>query len=387
MRVDIVCGTYPPDRCGVADYTRRLCSGLRELGVDARVVTTCGLDAAADPDVPADALARDWRLRSALLLARDLGSRGADLVHIQFPAFRYHGHWGVHVLPALLRARGIPVVTTLHEYCMAPWGGRAKQLLNVAFSKRVIVTNGQDFELVSRWASAERLDLVPIGSNIPLTGSRELGRDLLASVGVPAGSEVALFFGFVRPGKGVETLLRACAAVMRSRPLSLAIVCPDPEEGYRRSLQDLMAKLGIERRVFWAGYREGAEASSLILAADAVVLPFEDGATMRRGSLLAALTHGLPVVTTRTSATPGEFRHAANMMLASPGDSAAIAGHLQAVLEDDVLRDRLAAGARELGRRFDWRSICSATVQVYERVLAQPREGQAPGSGRAGGRR
>ncbi len=371
FRVDMVCGTYPPDRCGVADYTRRLCAGLRQLGVDARVVTTRGLDAAADPEVPADCLADGWSLGAGLALARQLAERAPDLIHIQFPAYRYHGHLGVHVLPALLTARGVPVITTLHEYCMAPWGGRLKQLLNVAFSRRVIVTNSQDLSLVGRWASPGRLDLIPIGSNVPLTGGREEGRAILRSLGVPEEDSIALFFGFVRPGKGVETLLRACADVMRRHRLSLVVVSPEPEESYRRSLEALEQGLGISDRVFRAGYREGTEASSVFLASDVAVLPFEDGATMRRGSLLAALTHGLPVVTTRSAATPEEFRHAENMMLAEPGDHQGIARHLSALLEDGSLRDRVAAGARELGRRFDWRSICAATVSVYERALAE----------------
>ena len=194
LRVDIVCGTYPPDRCGVADYTRRLCAGLRDLGVDARVVTTCGLDAHADPAVPADCLAKDWGVRSAFALARNLAEREPDIVHVQFPAYRYHGHWGVHVLPMLLSRSGVPVITTLHEYCMAPWGGRLKQLLNVGFSRRVIVTNAQDRELIGRWMPQERLDLIPIGSNIPLTGAREHGQEILHSLGVSAANDVALFF-------------------------------------------------------------------------------------------------------------------------------------------------------------------------------------------------
>ncbi len=385
LRVDIVCGTYPPDRCGVADYTRRLCAGLRDLGVDARVVTTCGLDAHADPAVPADCLAKDWGVRSAFALARNLAEREPDIVHIQFPAYRYHGHWGIHVLPALMSRRGVPVITTLHEYCMAPWGGRLKQLLNVGFSRRVIVTNAQDRELIGRWMTQERLDLIPIGSNIPLTGTREHGKEMLHSLGVPAGNDVALFFGFVRPGKGVETLLRACAAAMRARSLSVTVVCPDPEVSYRKSLQDLMEGLGIASDVFWAGYREGREASSLLLASDVVVLPFEDGATMRRGSLLAALTHGRPVVTTRSRATPREFRHGVNMMLARPGNHQELAQYLRAVLEDATLREQVTAGARELGRAFDWRRICAATVAVYERTLEEGHLGRKSHRETAGG--
>jgi polysaccharide biosynthesis protein PslF len=61
----------------------------------------------------------------------------------------------------------------------------------------------------------------------------------------------------------------------------------------------LIGELGLCERVIWTGFTDSAEVSGHLLSADICVLPFRDGATFQRGTLLAALAHGLPVVTTR----------------------------------------------------------------------------------------
>lgn len=362
MRIDMICGTYPPDRCGVADYTRRLARELREQGADVEVITTVGRDSAADPDVPAHALAEGWRASGARRLARKLRERRADLVHIQFPTQPYHGKWGIHLLPGWLG--DIPVVTTLHEYCMAPPGGRLKQLLMARLSTKTIVTQDQDRRLLKRWFGQAHLRLIPIGSNIDVIGSPERGRQSLDHLGGKSDGAVFLFFGFVRPGKGLETLFHALS-LLPGGSSRLLIVAPEPEPAYQKELQSLASELGISDRIFSSGYLPDSEVSSLMLAADAAVLPFEDGATPRRGSLLAALSHGLPVITTRSEHTPQTFSHRANMLLSTPRDPQALAANMRIVMECAQLKADISHGAAFLSREFSWPRIAEKTRSVY----------------------
>jgi len=373
LRVDMVCGSYPPDVCGVSDYSRRLVRELAVLGIDARVVTTCGLDASADPEVPADAVCPSWTVRGALRLGRNLRSRGADVVHIQFPSQRFHGQWGIHVLPIYLRARDVRVVTTLHEYCMAPWGGRLKQLLNVAFSSRTILTNEQDMALLGRWTSPEKLALVRIGSNIEPAGSSGEGRAILARSGLDPDRPVLVFFGFARPGKGLETLVEALPYLPPELMAQVVIVSADPEPEYRSRMSVLCAELGVGESVQWTGYLPERDVSSVFMASTAAVLPFEDGATARRGSLLAALVHGVPVVTTAGPGTPEVFRHGSNMLLSPPRDSYDLAANIARVLRDDRLRADISHGAASLGAEFSWRQIAMGNAEVYHSLMARRR--------------
>ena len=369
MKIDLVCGSYPPDVCGVADYTRLLVRSLRDRGADACIVTTTGRDTGCDPQVPAEGLAPDWSVRGAVQLARKLRERGPDVVHIQFPARPYHGHLGVHILPLLLRSAAPRVVTTLHEYCMAPPGGRLKQLLNVRFSDCVIVTTDHDRDLIARRCRKKHIHVIPIGSNIEPAGSEEEGLAILEALGVPGGARVLVYFGFVRPGKGLEAAFRALAHAPDDTVL--AIVSADPDPAYKEKLMALSRDAGVESRIFWTGYLIEREVSSVMRAASAALLPYDDGATFRRGTLLAALGHGLPVVTTRSAATPPALRHKENVLMADPGDSGALGALLHDLLSSPDYARSISERARVLGEQFSWDAIALKTLEVYSGLKVQ----------------
>jgi glycosyltransferase involved in cell wall biosynthesis len=369
VKIDLVCGSYPPDVCGVADYTRLLARRLRDRGADARIVTTVGRDIACDAHVPAEALALNWSVRGAMQLARRLRERASDVVHIQFPAKPYHGHMGVHILPLLLRSAAPRVVTTLHEYCMAPTGGRLKQLLNVRFSDCVIVTTDHDRDLIARRCRKKQIHVIPIGSNIEPAGSEEEGLAILEALGVPGGARVLVYFGFVRPGKGLEAAFRALAHAPDDTVL--AIVSADPDPAYKEKLMALSRDAGVESRIFWTGYLIEREVSSVMRAASAALLPYDDGATFRRGTLLAALGHGLPVVTTRSAATPPALRHKENVLMADPGDSGALGALLHDLLSSPDYARSISERARVLGEQFSWDAIALKTLEVYSGLKVQ----------------
>src|SRR5690606_22549500 len=63
-------------------------------------------------------------------------------------------------------------------------------------------------------------------------------------------------------------------------------------------LEALLAPEGLGQAVQRTGWLPPEAVSAHLQACDVVVLPYRDGASLRRGSLLAALVHGLPIVTT-----------------------------------------------------------------------------------------
>src|SRR5205814_10635910 len=100
-------------------------------------------------------------------------------------------------------------------------------------------------------------------------------------------------------------------------------------------LDTLARELDVQDMFLWTGYLSPREVSAALRAADIAVLPYADGASFRRGSRLAVLEHGLPVVTT----TPQKSKiqnpkskiqnptliDAENALLVSPGNATALA--------------------------------------------------------------
>ena len=83
---------------------------------------------------------------------------------------------------------------------------------------------------------------------------------------------------------------------------------------------------------------------------------------------MAALTHGMPIVSTHPQVTLPELVHGANVWLVPPRDAKALSQALVRLAADSLLRRRLGAGALALSKQFDWRLIAAHTLEVYDAV-------------------
>ena len=101
--------------------------------------------------------------------------------------------------------------------------------------------------------------------------------------------------------------------------------------------------------------------SSYLLAADVALLPYTDGASARRGSLLACATHALPIVSTEP-ASP----EVADSILAAPPTADALA---RAVLSAAANPAPLRAAARALAERHSWPSIAARHAALYASLV------------------
>jgi Glycosyltransferase len=95
-------------------------------------------------------------------------------------------------------------------------------------------------------------------------------------------------------------------------------------------------------------------------------LPFVDGASFRRGSLLATLAHGVPTITTPGAAALIDKTH---VLLTPAGDAAALADAIALLASDPTLRARLSAGGAALAAQFSWEEIARRHEEVYAEVV------------------
>ncbi len=138
------------------------------------------------------------------------------------------------------------------------------------------------------------------------------------------------YFGFLNAGKGGETLIRCLAELVNAgKPARLLMIggqigASDPtNEAYLARIEALIGELGLADRVQWTGFTAAPEVSANLLATDCAVLPYREGVTLRHGSLMAALAHGVPIVSTQ----PGTADQASQRLfpLVSDGDNALLA--------------------------------------------------------------
>ena len=408
MRILFITGEYPAMQGGVGDYTRELSRALVAAGADVHVLTAieAGEDHLRQPAGPYEPsvypiLAGGWSLwGQALRLVRTLQPQ---IVHIQYQAAAYGMHPAINFLPARLRMPPIGVgsmsnrpriLTTFHDlkvpYLFPKAGGLRWQVIRALAhsSDTAVLTNPVDWARLSGTSLASRLLPIPIGSNIQREPPAGYDRDAQrARWGAGPGDWLLAYFGFLNANKGGETLVRCLAELARAgKPARLLMVggqtgASDPTNvAYMDRVEALIARYNLASRVQWTGFTNAEQVSANLVAADCAVLPYREGATLRHGSLMAALAHGLPIVTTHapgTDAVPpaaGEnspfpaLVNAESALLVPPDDPAAATRAVTRIMDEPDLRRCLAQGALDLSHHFGWKEIAQSHMDAYRRL-------------------
>jgi glycosyltransferase involved in cell wall biosynthesis len=98
-------------------------------------------------------------------------------------------------------------------------------------------------------------------------------------------------------------------------------------------------------------------------------MPYRDGASLRRGTLMAALAHARPVITTQPPEPIDELAHGA-VWLVPPDDPTALAGAVRQLATDAGRRTELGQAAADLAGRFSWESISAQTTAYFRELVA-----------------
>jgi glycosyltransferase involved in cell wall biosynthesis len=278
----LVVGASTTEVCGIRDCAGVLEPALGALGVEVRTAWW-ERRREADPD--------RW------LAAVQQAQPDAILWHYTPTAY---GRRGLPTLaPRVVRqlaATGAPVFVLLHELAQdlrsRGWRGFVQGSVQRLLLARLlggaagaVVTTEERLRWLEtrRWLPRRPLAFVGVPSNVPVTNGAGAKNGALR-IGV---------FGFHEwSGLRVEPVAAAVAAVPRATLVLLGAPGPDSREAdeWRRAA----AQAGCP--VEFTGVLEAPELSCALAGLDLVVTADVAGPTPRKGTLAAALAHGLPVV-------------------------------------------------------------------------------------------
>jgi len=390
MNVGLLTGEYPPDQGGVGDFTNRLALSLVALEHQVHVITSAsttrdqGTQDSGLVTLPDGLFVHrvigGWRVgcwRIILELARDLN---LDILNLQYQAAAYSMRPAINFVP---RRRRFPVVVTFHDLkvpYLFPKAGPLRWWVVRALARRadgVIVTNREDeLRLAGVEPPIASLTRIPIGSNISSVAPPGYDRDAeRASWGIGRDDVLLGYFGFLNESKGGEELIRSLSLLVEQGvPAHLLKIggrvgSSDPtNQAYADGVERLVTSLGLEDRVHWTGYLQPTRVSASLYATDICVLPYRDGVSFRRGSLLACLAHGKAIVTTRPAVALPEVKHDQTMVLVDPENPAALAQAAKRITADPALRARLERGSKWLASEFTWDRIGTRTGAFFAKL-------------------
>jgi len=382
MRIGQITGEYPPMQGGVGAFTQELSHALRELGHETYVFTdhrATGSNNHHVAQVTADA--HNWGWGTLGRIRRWAQAQKLDIVNIQYQAAAYNMAAFVHILP--MRLDNVRVVTTFHDLLVPylfPKAGplRYQAVLTLARSSDgVIVTNRGDQRRLSAEKSVASLCHIPIGSNIkpalPPDYNRAVWR---AALGYQPSDIVVGYFGFLNASKGIETLLESVRmARTNNLPVKLVMIggrtgTSDPANiMYAREVDQMVEDLNLIDHVYWTGFVDNTAVGGHMKAADMIALPFHDGVSFRRGSLMAALAHGCPIITTNPEVDMPELIGNHHVRLVPPDSPTALCIAIEDLADNPALCDEMGRHALELSKQFTWESIAQRTANYFQQLL------------------
>ena len=301
-------GTYGPRRCGIATFTGDL---ARAVAADERRVLPMVL-AVTEPggqyQYPAEV---QFEIRQHVKAdyaraAEFVNYSRVRLVCIQHEYGIFGGDDGGYILD-FVHALRVPAIVTLHTVLKHPSENQAAIVRKLAAECMQLVVMSQvakDLLASSYGVDGRSVRIIPHG--IPVMDRQPDQQALKAKFGV-ADRRVLLTFGLLSPNKGIETVIRALPAVVRSFPdlIYFVVGATHPTilrregEAYRTMLEREAEKLGVrDHLVFRGQFVSADELRQYLQAADIFVSPYLNEAQVTSGALSYAMGAGAAVVST-----------------------------------------------------------------------------------------
>ncbi len=370
MKIHIIAAVLPPQMDGIGDYTACLAA---ELAQSARVTVLTGapqpnpifgvcIRTAFSADDPA----------SVRQITQYVAEDKPDWVLLQYNPFMY-GRWGLNLyLPEIMRglcrvSPGTRLAVMVHEpfvplitpqfAIMSTW--QRWQLWRLGQSADIVFFSIDPWAKRFRdWFPGKPLVHLPVGSNIPVVPiSREEAR---ARLGLPYDALVLGLFGTASAARLLDWVRDAALSLRQSHSLHLLYVGPDTEK--------VRAVMG-DAELIADGPASPEEVSKRFAAMDIYLVPYSDGISTRRTTLMTALQHGIATVGTSGPLTDTllEQKSGQAFLLADVSTPKAFTAAVRSLAENAEQRQQLGQEARQFyNREFTWETTVARLLTALK---------------------
>jgi glycosyltransferase involved in cell wall biosynthesis len=375
MRIGMITGEYPPMLGGLGAYTQRLSEQFCADGHEVHILTMQGSQQ-TPPRATVSANISRWGWHSIKQVQAWQAEQQLDVVSLQFQTAAYQMSAWVHLLPRFT-ASGTPFVTTFHdlrEPYLFPKAGKFRQTIVNYLARQsdgIILTNQED-AITMTWHPNNQL--IPIGSNI--VPNPTASQAFHPNHTWDAQDFELVFFGFVNQTKGLDILLESLAE-LRQQGIPAKLTIAGDRTGstdatniaFSQTIDALIQEHNLTEHVHWTGFADDEVIGHYLEKADAVVLPFRDGASYRRGTLMAAIQHEAVIVTTCPQVQIPNFVHGENMLLVPPNNVTDLTAALHGLYNNAPLAAKLRQGIDGLYQHFRWDHIADKHIQFFEHLM------------------
>lgn len=299
MRLLLITGSFPPQKCGVGDYCYSLTRALSKIS-DIKI---CVLTSATSGTVNAisgieiHSVIKRWDIFDIKKIIGLIRNFSPDIVHIQYPTQGYRRQLLPDLLPLICFLMGAKIVQTWHEGF--GWLRAPQFCMKAMVPGHFLVVRPryrESLPFFMRWVLESRdIHFIPNASSVPKASLSNDERIALRTQTLKGQQRLVVFFGFVHPPKGVTLLFDI------ADPGSDHIVIAGEIDQAGKYKDEILKHCSSEPwvgKVTISGFLTAEAASKLLSVADAVILPFRMGGGEWNTSIHSAALQGTLVITT-----------------------------------------------------------------------------------------
>ena len=366
----ILTGEYPPAAGGVSDYCHHVAAGLAAAGDEVHVwcPSVNGSSSSDQAGVHVHAIAGSWgpadrdRIDAAmdeipgtkhLLVQWVPHAFGARSVNVGFCRWMRRRARTGDVLDVMVHEPGLGFGGGSLRHNAAAAVHRLMLTLLLSRARRVWVAIPAWAEVLRPWTAGRR-DLtflwLPVPSNIPVENLN--GQVATRRAELLRGADGIILGHFSTYPASTRVALRELLPALLSAAPNLHVQLLG--RGADQALAELKAPLGVDAaRVHASADATATQLSRDLQSCDMLVQPYVDGVSSRRGTLMACLAHGRPVVTTTGPLSEPFWKDSDSIVALPAGDLPGLARTILDLARQPERRSQVALSARATyERRF-----------------------------------
>jgi beta-1,4-mannosyltransferase len=287
--------------------------------------------------------------------------------------FGLKGYLHLHAFWLLAKWRGYKLVWTVHEVDVHDlqrarrWHAASRRLLWRLADVVYVHTPDVRTEAERRWGARGHVHTIPIGSYegaYPATLSRSEARQRL---GIPPAAKAFVFFGNIRPYKGVDVLLDAFRALHADHPEAHLIVAGQPSSP-AFAAEIVAACRDLPRLHLRLEHVPDAEIQLYLRAADCFVAPYKYIETC--SAIYLALAYELPVIIKAEGNVHDFAAHAVGIFTREAAETEAAMRRFLGLAPAELAQ--LQANTLEVSRQFSWDILKERYREAFAAYEADP---------------
>jgi len=230
-------------------------------------------------------------------------------------------------------------------------------------SEKVVAVSQTDKEILKNIFNPKSIVVLPYGINVK--DFTEAYKGAFRHAWGLKDEKMILFVGELSQSNGILDLLKAYKMVQEKiENTKLVLIGRDTGQG--NLLERFARNLGLSKNLLYAGILPHKEVIEAFRDADLFVIPsyYETFGVVN----IEAMASGTPVIVSNRGANP-ELVDDSVGRVCKYGDWVDLKNKMLEILENNVLRDRMAKNGEQKAKKFDWNVIVDRYILMYEELV------------------